>query len=276
MKSTASFPYPEGTAAAEVLLAAQEGGRGARHVFSGLGVGLVYSLFWKALKLWSSEIAWRLPFIKKAQVSLETSPALLGVGYILGFRIGTIMVCGAALSYLVIMPLIAHLWGDQVIGPATEVVDSLTISQMRNFYIRYIGAGAVASAGIITLIKSIPTMVKSFQLGMSRLRSGAGASALIRTDRDLSLKTVGFAVLTVGAVVTRASLSLSDHRPVELHASDGNRDIGGRLRLLFRDGQCPYRGSGGRYEQYHIRHDHRDAHLHQLDLCRARMDGHNG
>jgi putative OPT family oligopeptide transporter len=196
------LPYPEGTAAAEVLLAAQEGGRGAKHVFSGLGVGLVYSLFWKALQLWNSEIAWRLPFIKKAQVSLETSPALLGVGYILGFRIATIMVCGAALSYLVIMPLIAHLWGDQVIGPATEVVDSLTISQMRNFYVRYIGAGAVASAGIITLVKSIPTMVKSFQLGMSRLRSGTGTSALIRTDRDLNLKAVGIAALAVVAVIT--------------------------------------------------------------------------
>jgi putative OPT family oligopeptide transporter len=196
------LPYPEGTAAAEVLLAAQEGGRGAKHVFSGLGVGLVYSLFWKALQLWNTEIAWRLPVIKKAQISLETSPALLGVGYILGFRIATIMVCGAALSYLVIMPLIAHLWGNQVIGPATEVVDDLTISQMRNYYVRYIGAGAVASAGIITLIKSIPTMVKSFQLGMSRLRSGTSASALIRTDRDLSLKAVGTAALAVIAVVT--------------------------------------------------------------------------
>jgi putative OPT family oligopeptide transporter len=196
------LPYPEGTACAEVQLAAQEGGRGAKHVFAGLGVGLLYSFFWKALQLWKSDIAWRLPFIKKAQVSLETSPALLGVGYILGFKIATIMVCGAALSYLVIMPLIAALWGNQVIAPASQVVDELTISQMRNFYVRYIGAGAVASAGIITLIKSIPTMVKSFKLGMSRLRDGAGGVTQLRTDRDLSLKVVGFVALAVVAVVT--------------------------------------------------------------------------
>ncbi len=196
------LPYPEGTACAEVLLAAQEGGRGAKHVFAGLGVGLFYAFLWKALQLWKSEIAWRLPFIKKAQVSLETSPALLGVGYILGFKIATIMVCGAALSYLVIMPVIATLWGNQVIAPASQVVDELTISQMRNFYVRYIGAGAVASAGIITLIKSIPTMVRSFKLGMSRLREGAGGLVQIRTDRDLSLKAVGITALSVIAVVT--------------------------------------------------------------------------
>ncbi len=196
------LPYPEGTACAEVQLAALEGGRGAKHVFAGLGVGILYSFFWKALQLWKSEIAWRLPFIKKAQLSLETSPALLGVGYILGFKIATIMVCGAALSYLVIMPVIATLWGNQVIAPASQIVDELTISQMRNFYVRYIGAGAVASAGIITLIKSIPTMVRSFRLGMSRLRDGAGGVTQLRTDRDLSLKAVGITALSAIAVIT--------------------------------------------------------------------------
>ena len=196
------LPYPEGTASAEVLLAAQEGGRSAKHVFAGLGIGLVYSLLWKGLQLWSREFAWRLPVIKKAQFGLETSPALLGVGYILGFKIATIMVCGAALSYLVIMPVIATFWGNQVIAPATEIVDSLTISQMRNFYVRYIGAGAVASAGIITLIKSIPTMVKSFQLGMARLRAGTAKTLERRTDRDLSLAAVGWAVLAVLVVIT--------------------------------------------------------------------------
>lgn len=196
------LPYPEGTASAEVLLAAQEGGRGAKHVFAGMGGALLYSFFWKALQLWNTEISWRLPFIKKAQLSLETSPALLGVGYILGFRIGTIMVCGAALSYLVIIPLIATLWGDQIIAPATRVVDDLTISEMRNYYVRYIGAGAVASAGIITLITSIPTMVKSFQLGMSRLREGTGTAVQLRTDTDLSLKAVGTTALAVIALIT--------------------------------------------------------------------------
>jgi putative OPT family oligopeptide transporter len=196
------LPYPEGTASAEVLLAAQEGGRSARNVFTGMGIAIVYSFFWKALQLWRSEIAWRLPFVKKAQLSLETSPALLGVGYILGFKIATIMVCGAALSYLIIMPVIAHLWGSQVIPPAETIVDSLSLSEMRNFYIRYIGAGAVASAGIITLIKSIPTMIKSFRIGLAKMKGAAAGLEEKRTDRDLSLKTVGLVALAALLLIT--------------------------------------------------------------------------
>ena len=196
------LPYPEGTAAAEVLLAAQEGGRSARNVFTGLGVGLTYALLWKALQIWSREFAWHLPFVKKAKFAVEASPALLGVGYILGFRIATIMVCGAALSYLIIVPFIAHMWGSQVIPPATDIVDNLNLSQMRNFYIRYIGAGAVASAGIITLIRSIPTMIKSFQVGIQKMQAGLGGAPDRRTDRDLSLKTVGTVALIVLGVIT--------------------------------------------------------------------------
>ena len=202
------LPYPEGTASAEVLLAAQEGGKGAKHVFTGMAVAIAYSFFWKGLLLWKSIVAWRLPLIKKAQFSLETSPALLGVGYILGFKISTIMVCGAALSDLVIVPAIAHFWGDQIIAPATRIVEDLTISEMRNYYIRYIGAGAVASAGIITLIKSIPTMVKSFRLGMSRLRDGAAGITQIRTDHDLSIKAVGVTALIIIGVITALPLVL--------------------------------------------------------------------
>lgn len=196
------LPYPEGTASAEVLLAAQEGGRAARNVFSGMAVGLLLSFLWKALQVWSGELAWRVPFVKKAQVSLEPSPALLGVGYILGFRIATIMVCGAALSYLVIIPLIATIWGSQVVPPATVIVDDLSIGEMRNFYVRYIGAGAVASAGILTLIKSIPTMVRSFRIGVAKMRGAAAGAVELRTDRDLSLKAVGAAALAVLALIT--------------------------------------------------------------------------
>ncbi len=185
-----------------MLLAAQEGGRSARNVFTGLGVGLTYALLWKALQVWSKEIAWHLPFVKKAKLAVEASPALLGVGYILGFRIATIMVCGAALSYLIIVPFIAHMWGSQVIPPATDIVDNLNLSQMRNFYIRYIGAGAVASAGIITLIRSIPTMIKSFQVGIQKMQAGLGGAPERRTDRDLSLKTVGTVALIVLGVIT--------------------------------------------------------------------------
>jgi putative OPT family oligopeptide transporter len=196
------LPYPEGTAAAEVLLAAQEGGRSAKNVFSGLGIGFSYALFWKALQVWSKDFAWNLPFVKKARFAIEASPALLGVGYILGFRIATIMVCGAALSYLIIVPFIAHVWGSQIIPPATDIVDNLSLSQMRNFYIRYIGAGAVASAGIITLIKAVPTMIRSFRIGLSQMQSGPGEVTDKRTDRDLPLKVVARVALAIVAVIT--------------------------------------------------------------------------
>lgn len=198
------LPYPEGTASAEVLVAAEAGGTTAKNVFLGMAFALIYSFFWKALSLWSDTIRWRLPFIKKAEVSLEPSPALLGVGYILGFRIGTIMVLGAALSFLVIMPIIGTVLANLIFAPETsKIVEDMTLSEMRNKYIRYIGAGAVASAGIITLIRSIPTMIKSFQVGISRLGNAAGPEAQQRTDRDL-----GFGVVLLGAAICAVILVL--------------------------------------------------------------------
>jgi len=185
------LPYPEGTASAEVLVAAEAGGMTARNVFTGMGIAFVFSFFWKGLQLFADAIRWRLPFIKKAELSLEPSPALLGVGYILGFRIATIMVLGAALSYLVILPIIAATLGNLIFAPETnKIVNDMTLSEMRNKYIRYIGAGAVASAGIITLIRSIPTMIRSFQIGLARIGIGGTAEETRRADRDLSILIV--------------------------------------------------------------------------------------
>ena len=197
------LPYPEGTASAEVLVAAEAGGTTARNVFTGMAIAFLYSFFWKGLQLWSDAFRWRLPFVKKAEFSIEPSPALIGVGYILGFRIATIMVLGAALSYLVILPIMASLLGSLIFAPeTTKIIDAMTLSEMRNKYIRYIGAGAVASAGIITLIRSIPTMIRSFQIGLSRIGMGTGgAEATRRPDRDLSL-----IVVFVGAAIAAAIL----------------------------------------------------------------------
>jgi putative OPT family oligopeptide transporter len=190
------LPYPEGMASAEVLVAASEGGSTAMNVFWGMGAGLLYSLFWKGMQLWNKEIAFDLPFIKRAQVSLETSPALLGVGYILGFKVATIMVLGAALSALIILPIIAAFWGSSILAPGTKIVDELTLGEMRNFYIRYIGAGAVATAGIYTLIRNIPTMIKSFKVGIAKLTQGKNAVKERRTEQDLN-----FGVVIIGAII---------------------------------------------------------------------------
>lgn len=196
------LPYPEGMASAEVLVAAQEGGSGAKNVFWGMGISFFYTFLWKLLQLWNDKIAVNIPGLKKAQVSLEPSPALLGVGYILGFRVATIMVLGAALSALIIMPVIAHFFSDYFVQAMGKTVDNMSYGEMRNYFIRYIGAGAVASAGIWSLILNIPTMIRSFKLGIKKLGAGADEKAAeVRTERDLSIAVVGAGALVVIAIV---------------------------------------------------------------------------
>jgi putative OPT family oligopeptide transporter len=133
-----------------------------------------------------------LPF--KASLAARVNAPLLGVGYILGIKIATIMVAGGALSSLIIIPLI-NLWGQGLASPVfpeTELlIRDMSASQIWDRYIRYIGAGAVATAGIITLVKSIPTMIESFKLGMRQITGDAGTAPEVdRTDRDLGFRTV--------------------------------------------------------------------------------------
>jgi putative OPT family oligopeptide transporter len=197
------LPYPEGTACAEVLVASEIGGAKAREVFLGLGVGAIYRLLQGALKLWHGELSTRLPLLPKAEVALETSPALLGVGYILGPRIASVMVGGSLLSWVILIPAIAWIGGEWTIPlyPETEeLIHEMSPSRLWTRYIRYVGAGAVAMAGIITLVRAVPTMVNSFKLGFEQLRrrvsSGAGEETP-RTDRDLPMKWVLIGVTVV-------------------------------------------------------------------------------
>jgi len=188
------LPYPEGMACAEVLVAAEGGGTQAHGVFWGLGVGMFFQLITQGFRFVRSTWEVALPF--KASISAKVNAPLLGVGYILGIRIATVMVAGGALSSLIIIPLI-NLWGQgqtAPVFPETEhLIRDMSSGQIWDRYIRYIGAGAVATAGIITLVKSIPTMIESFKLGLGQIsRQVAGAVARVeRTDDDLNLKTVG-------------------------------------------------------------------------------------
>jgi putative OPT family oligopeptide transporter len=190
------LPYPEGTACGEVLVASEVGGPKAREVFLGLGVGAVYRLLQGALHLWRGELSARLPFLPKAEVALETSPALLGVGFILGPRIANVMVGGSFLSWVILIPAIAWIGSEWTTPfyPETEaLVRDMEPGTLWTRYIRYVGAGAVAMAGIMTLVRSIPTMIASFKLGMAQLRrrvASAPAEDSTRTDRDLSMKWV--------------------------------------------------------------------------------------
>ena len=203
------LPYPEGTACAEVLVANEVGGKNARYVFYGLGLGALFKFLTSWISLIPSHVAANLPLIKKGQLGMDLSAALFGVGYILGPRIATVMVGGGLLAWVIIIPSIAY-WGDAFTAPvfpeAQALIRDMSPSQMWTRYVRYIGAGAVATAGIITLIRSVPVMIQSFKIGTEQLRSRVGgleaaAPDVERTDHDLPLKYVGIGLLIVGAML---------------------------------------------------------------------------
>ena len=216
------LPYPEGMACAEVLVAAEGGGSQARGVFWGLGVGMLFKLITDGFKFVATSFSLGLPL--KAQLSISVSPPLIGVGYILGIRIATVMVAGAALSWLIIIPAI-NLWGaglTEPLYPETEkLIRDMAAGEIWHRYVRYIGAGAVATGGIITLIKSIPTMVESFRLGMQHISKGPATRLADRTDLDLSFRTIIVFVIGILAVLTLVPgiLGYIDSIPVRAVAS---------------------------------------------------------
>jgi putative OPT family oligopeptide transporter len=199
-KEHGKLPYPEGTACAEVLVASEVGGARARNVFLGLAAGFGFKFLLGWLKLLPAQINMPVPGLLKAQVGFKMSSALFGVGYILGPRIASIMVAGGLLSSLVIIPAIA-VWGahrDVPLFPETEfLIREMSPHDIWNRYVRYIGAGAVATAGMITLVRSIPVMVASFRLGAKQFRERMGIQGenVPRTQQDLPLRVVGCGVV---------------------------------------------------------------------------------
>jgi putative OPT family oligopeptide transporter len=197
------LPYPEGMACAEVLVAAEGGGKQAAGVFYGLGIGMLFKLITDGAKLVSGTFQATLGL--KAKLAIGVSPPLIGVGYILGPRIATVMVAGSALSAFIIIPII-NLWGaglSEPLYPETEkLIRDMAAGEIWHRYVRYIGAGAVATGGIITLIKSIPTMIESFRLGMRHIAAGSAGEEVDRTDRDLSFRTVGIFVVAILLALT--------------------------------------------------------------------------
>ncbi len=216
VKEHLTLPYPEGTASAQVLIAADAGGAKAKYVFQGLGIGALFKFMTGFLHLWPEETKLKLPFLPKAQIGLEGGPALLGVGYILGYRVAAIMVAGGLLSWVGLIPLI-ELFGHYVetpVFPESEMlITDMSASQIWTRYIRYIGAGAVACAGIITVIKSLPTMYGSLKIGLGELaqRTSLAVATKKRTDNDLPMTFVlmGVAVVVLVIAVTPSILGLS-------------------------------------------------------------------
>ena len=201
----ATLPYPEGTACAEVLVASQGGGR-ARGVFEGIIAGGLFKTIVGGLRLVPDEIDVRIPFLRKGQLGTEVSAALFGVGFILGPRVATVMVSGGLLSSLVIIPLLDW-WGQGQTTPFYPelklTIPEMSPGQLWSRYVRYIGAGAVAAAGIMTLVRSIPTMVESFRVGTAQMRKRASESDVVpRTGHDLRFSTTVIGAICVIALLT--------------------------------------------------------------------------
>ena len=196
------LPYPEGTACAEVLVAGDRGGTDAKTVFTGLGIGCLYEFLMNGLKLWNFRPSWDIPSYRGARVTGETTPALLGVGYIIGPKISAIMLSGGALAWLVIIPLIKA-FGDNVsspVYPAETLISQMGAREIWHYYIRYIGAGSVAFGGLITLIRSVPIIIDTFKTGLSSiLKINKDRVIRPRTDKDLPMLMViaGVSLLAV-------------------------------------------------------------------------------
>jgi putative OPT family oligopeptide transporter len=202
VKEHGVLPYPEGTAAAQVLISAEEGGAKAKNIFIGLGIGAIYTAFVRFLHLWPEKIHLNLPILKKAKLGGEPMPALLGVGYILGPRIAAIMVAGGLLSWIGIIPLMAY-FGENLNVPLFPEkilpIAQMSADQIWDKYIRVVGAGAVAVAGIITVIKSFPTMYNALKAGIGdvSLKKYKGQVLRKRTQTDLPITVLGIGVLIV-------------------------------------------------------------------------------
>lgn len=196
-----TLPFPEGTACAEVLLAGEEGGSKAGTVFSGLGIAAAYKFIADGLKVFPSEIGYDIKAYAGSSVGVQVLPALAGVGYICGPKISSYMLAGSTLSWFVLMPAIALFGADaQAIFPGTDPIAQMAPSDLWGTYIKYIGAGAVATGGVISLIKSLPLIAKTFKQAMQSMKKKSSASAL-RTEQDIPMPFLLVMILVIGIAI---------------------------------------------------------------------------
>lgn len=196
--------YPEGTACADVLIVGEERGTNARVVFTGFFLGAIYKIFNAGTRLWKEAPGWSIPGFKGGSVAAEVSPELLGVGYIIGIRTAATMLAGGVLSFLVLIPAI-KIFGSGLttpMFPATKLINDMSPAEIRNAYILYIGAGAVATGGIISLVRSFPTIVNAFKRGLgtfleTRQQKEAEPRPTLRTERDLPMSVVVFGTIAL-------------------------------------------------------------------------------
>ncbi len=207
------LPYPEGKACAEVLMAGEEGGNKASTVFAGLGIAAAYKFITDGLKLFPSEVHYEIPAYKGSGIGMDVLPALLGVGYICGPKISSYLFCGGILGWFVLMPLIALFGANIVLFPADVTIAELYADggsfAIWTNYIKYIGAGAVACGGVLSLIKSLPLIIKTFGEAMKGF--GKGDATNERTNQDLNIKFI-----LIGVVVLALAIWIVPVIPINL------------------------------------------------------------
>lgn len=205
VKEHGVLAYPEGQACAEVLIAGEEGGAKASTVFSGLGIAALYKFIADGLKIFPSEITYDIAPYKGSGIGIDVLPALAGVGYICGVKVSSYLFAGGVLGWFVIMPLMALFGGDLVLFPADKTINELIaapggVSNLWGSFLRYIGAGAVACGGVLSLIKSLPLIIRTFKDAMADYGKGRSNSTL-RTEQDISMKVVLLGILVVAVVM---------------------------------------------------------------------------
>lgn len=213
VKEHGVLPYPEGTACAEVLLAGEKGGSSAKSVFAGMGIAAVFKFLVDGIKVVTGAVTLPIKALK-TELSAEVYPALIGVGYICGVKISSYMLAGGIIGWFVLIPAIVVFGGDSTLFPATVSINELYLmggaSAIWSNYIRYIGAGAVAAGGIISLFKTLPLIVNTFKDAVKGLKNSKSAST-VRTSQDLSMK-----VILIGIIVLILALWLLPSIPLTL------------------------------------------------------------
>ena len=230
VKEHGNLTFPEGTACADVLVAGERGGSFASRVFWGLGIGGVYTFAMNTLGLWTQQPEYQPPWLPGASFRAAITSEYLGVGYIIGPKVSGTLFAGGVISWLVIMPAIkffGSLGGNVPLYPSTIPIDAMTPGQLWGSYIRPMGAGAVAASGLITLVKTMPTIYSALTAGIKDIRNKQATLAETkRTERDMSMR-----VVVIGSVAIVAMIwALLRFKPIPGAMTTGWEDL---LAALF-------------------------------------------
>ena len=199
VKEHGVLPYPEGTACSEVLMAGQEGGANASTVFAGMGIGAFFKFIIDGIKLVPSQVSVSVKGFA-GEIGTQIYPAVMSVGYICGPRISSYMFSGGVLAWMVLIPIIVLFGAEATLYPGTQSIGAIFAAEgasgIWDNYIRYIGAGALAAGGIISLVKSLPLIVRTFRDAIKSMKNGASTDTS-RTAKDLSMKVILISILVL-------------------------------------------------------------------------------